>query len=198
MKKIILLTSFVGLMHHSFGQTTKPATTLSGLAKVDLGLSGIGFTYQPKISNKIVLDLSGGIGGGYDVSEKSFSYYYSSPAFYFSVTPKYFYNIHSRMKKGKKTQLNSGNYIGVRLKYSTPLNPSEPNLWLDPFKTDYAYNTILTNIHWGIQRAIGRNWLFNTQVGVGYARSIKYNTGTIYPSLDFTFGYAFIKSKSKP
>lgn len=195
MKKIILITALAGFMHHSFGQTVKPESTLSGLAKVDLGLQGIGLTYEPRISNKIVIDFSGGIGGGYDVSEKSFSYYYSSPAFYFSVTPKYYYNLQSRLKKGKKSQLNSGNYIGVRLKYSTPLNPSEPNLWLDPSKTDYAYNTILTNIHWGIQRAIGRNWLFNTQAGVGYARSIKYNTGTIYPSIDFTFAYVFIKSK---
>lgn len=186
MKRIILMTFLLGLMHLSFGQTSKSETKLSSLAKIDIGLQGIGFTYEPKISNKMIIDLSVGAGGGYDISEGSITYDVFKPAFYFSLTPKYFYNIQGRIKKGKNTQLNSGNYIGVRLKYVTPLDR----------KTDLIRNSILTNIHWGIQRAIGDHWLFNSHIGVGYAQDIDYRFGTIYPSLDFIFSYIILKQKS--
>jgi hypothetical protein len=183
MKRIILMTSLSGLIHLSFGQT-KSETKLSSLAKFDVGLQGIGFTYEPKISDKIIIDLSGGAGGGYDISEGSITYDVLKPAFYFSLAPKYFYNIQSRIKKGKKTQLNSGNYIGVRIKYVTPLDQ----------KTALIRNSILTNVHWGIQRSLGYHWLFNSHIGVGYAQDIDYRFGTIYPSLDFIFSYIILKS----
>lgn len=186
-KRIIILVTFLlVLIYPSFGQAAKSETELSSLAKIDIGLQGIGFTYEPKISNKIIIDLSAGAGGGYDISERSITYYVLKPAFYLSLTPKYFYNIQARIKKGKNTQFNAGNYIGVRLKYVTPLDG----------KTDAIRNSILTNIHWGMQRGIGNHWLFNAHIGVGYAEDIDYHYGTIYPSLDFIFSYIILNPKS--
>jgi hypothetical protein len=102
------------------------------------------------------------------------------------LTPKYFYNRTWRNNQGKTTLLNSGNYIGLRLKYVTPSDS----------QTDFTRNSILTNIHWGIQRAIGTNWTFNSHIGIGYAQDIDYNFGTIYPTIDFKVSYILIKSKS--
>ena len=187
MKKILLATSFLGFMHCIYGQSTSADTRLSTLTKLDFGLQGIGFTYEPKLSNKITVDLSLGAGGGYDIAEGYLNYRLEllHPAFYFSLTPKYYFNRNSRNNKGKTTLLNSGNYIGVRLKYVTPNNRGN----------DFTRNSILTNIHWAIQRAIANKWMFNSQVGVGYAQDIDNNFGTIYPALDFKISYILSNSK---
>ena len=179
MKKIILLTSILYFSHASFGQTKKPETKLSNVSKIDLGFQGIGFTYEPRINNAMTIDLSAGFGGGYNIGEGFIEYQFLKPALYFSATPKYFYNLKKRVKKGNTILHNSGNYVGARLTFNTPLHN----------KSDIIRNSILTNIHWGIQRAIGKKWSLNAHIGVGYAHDIDYDFGTIYPAIDFKFSY---------
>jgi hypothetical protein len=185
MKSITFLTLFLGHLLSSFGQNPKSDIKLSSLTKLDLGLQGIGLSYEPRLSNKMTVDISAGVGGGYDIAGGSIEINYLKPAFYFSLTPKYFYNMPSRILKGKKTILNSGNYIGLRLKYVTPTDK----------QSDFTGNSILINVHWGIQRAISNHWTFNAHIGAGYARDIDYDFGTIYPAIDFRFSYIFFKFK---
>jgi len=195
MNKILLWVLSLSFFVATNAQTTK---TVSSLAKLDLGLQGIGFSYEPKVFNKFTIDLCAGVGGGYDVYAaddeipsflNNYEYSFVKPALYLSLTPKYFYNIQERVNKGKNAQLNSANYIGIRVKYVTPLSEYDP---YHPITT-----TILTNIHWGIQRAIGGHWLFNSQVGAGYAMSTDCNCGVIYPALDFKFAWVLGKKKVK-
>jgi hypothetical protein len=181
MKKIILLIPILGFLHSSFAQTKKLENKLSSIAKIDLGLQGIGFTYEPRISNGVTTDLSAGIGGGYNIAEGSIDYQLLKPALYFSATPKYFYNIKKRINQGKTVRYNSGNYVGVRFTFNTPLYK----------KSDIIRNSILANIHWGIQRAISNHWTINSHIGIGYAQDTDYNFGTIYPAIDFKFSYIF-------
>ena len=187
MKKILLATSSILFMHFTYGQSSSTDAKLSTLTKLDFGLQGIGLTYEPRLSNKITVDLSLGAGGGYDIAEGHLNYKLEllHPAFYFSLTPKYFYNRNSRNIKGKTTLLNSGNYVGLRIKYVTLNNRAN----------DLTRNSLLTNIHWGIQRAIANKWTFNSQVGVGYAQDVDYNFGTIYPAVDFKISYILSNSK---
>lgn len=187
MGKITLLTIFLVLSCLAFGQNTISDTRLSNLTKVDFGLQGIGFTYESRLANKLTIDLSTGAGGGYDIAEGYLNYKVEllKPAFYFSVTPKYFYNRKSRSLQGKNTSLNSGNFIGVRLKYVTP----------NYRQKGFTRNSILTNIHWGVQRAIGDNWSFGSHIGVGYAQDTDYSFGTIYPVLDFKVSYILSKAR---
>lgn len=185
MNKIISIAFFLGFACFSFGQTTASGDKLLSLTKVDIGFQGIGLTYEPRLSNKVTLDLSAGAGGGYDIAEGYLNYKLEllKPAIYFSLTPKYFYNRNTRSRQGKDSKLNSGNFIGLRLKYVTP----------NDRQTDLTRNSILTNIHWGIQRAIGNNWTFNSHIGIGYAQDVDYNFGTIYPAIDFKLSYIFTK-----
>ncbi len=187
MKTTFLLTFFLGFVQFSIGQTVSANTKLSSLIKIDLGLQGIGFTYEPRLSNKLTVDLSVGGGGGYDIAEGYLNYKLEllKPAFYFSLTPKYFYNRKSRSLNGKNPFLNAGDYFGVRFKYVTP----------NDRQTDLTRNSILTNIHWGIQRAMGSNWTFNSHFGVGYAQDIDYRFGTIYPAVDFKASYILTNFK---
>ena len=180
-RSIILLTLFLGHFFSSAGQESKPGTQLSSLIKLDLGGQGLGLTYEPRLSDKILLDISGGVGPGYDIGEGFLEVNYAYPAMYLSLTPKYYYNRQKRIEKGKESQLNSGNYIGIRIKYVGA--------------NDYYRNSMLANLHWGMQRALGRRWTFNFHVGGGYAQDIDYNFGTIYPAVDFAFSYVFYNSK---
>jgi len=88
----------------------------------------------------------------------------------------------ARINNGKNTKFNSGNYFGLRLKYVAPVGGNN----------DKIRNSILTNIHWGIQRNIGGNWLLNLHLGVGYASDLKFG-GIIYPSVEMKFAYVWLK-----
>jgi hypothetical protein len=179
---VILFSTSISTLH---AQHADPPARLLSFSKFELGLQGVGFSYEPAIAKKITIDLSAGIAGGYDIAEGSLYYDMVKPAVYVSATPKYFYNVDRRVRKGKNTTLNSSNYLGLRIKYNNAIRR----------KDDLIRNSILTNIHWGMQRAMGNHWLFNWHVGAGYAEDVEYHFGTIYPSLDFKFSYIFQRSQ---
>jgi len=183
--KYLLVMLLTGFLNAAFGQKLKTDPVMVSLAKIDVGPQGVGVSYEPKISNKLTGDLCMGIGGGYSIDESDFNYELLQPALYFSVTPKYFYNIQKRINNGKNTQLNSANYFGLRVKYVTPVSKNN----------DKIRNTVLTNIHWGIQRNVGGNWLLNFHLGVGYASDFKFG-GIIYPSVEIKFAYIFLKGNT--
>jgi hypothetical protein len=138
------------------------------------------------------IELSGGIGGGYDISFQDFTYSWNllDPALYVIVNPKYYYNRNKRQARGKSTALNSGNYIGLGIKYTSRGIGESTDVW----------DALLFNLHWGMQRAIGQRWTFNTHAGVGYAidaTDLSNSSGTIYPTLDLRFGYVLNKRKNK-
>lgn len=180
MKALILLIFFLGITFFSFGQNLK-TNDLTSLAKFDLGTQGIGFSFEPRLTKKMTIDLSLGAGGGYDVSEEGVAYQWNifKPAFYFSITPKFYYNRQKRIESEKLHKLNSGDYFGLQIKYVTATTASN-----DRFRS-----TGLINLHYGVQRAIGNRWAINAHVGGGYAQDLEYKFGTIYPSLDFKLSY---------
>jgi hypothetical protein len=155
------------------------------LTKLDLNFVGIGFTYEPRLAKFITLELSTGAAGGYRIAEGSFEYIsrIGFPAFYFSANPKFFYNRQRRVEKGRKTLLNAGNYLGLKAKYTTP-SVAPDNM---------ENHALLVNLHWGMQRAIGRRWTINTHFGFGYGYDLATNSGAVYPSVDLHFSYVLSK-----
>ncbi len=187
MKKIFIIILTTCHFFYALGQKISSDSTLTSLTKLDLGLQGVGFSYEPRISKKITIDLSAGAGGGYNVSEDGVDYKWNflQPALYFMVTPKFYYNRKKRIEKGKKFQNNSGNYFGVRLKYTTGNNSSDYNYHVRPAG--------LVNVHWGIQRPLSNKWILNAHAGAGYAQDFGSGFGTIYPALELKFSYLFTK-----
>lgn len=192
-RSITFLILFTGQFLWSLGQDSRSDAKLSSLAKFDLGGQGIGLTYEARLSNKMTSDISAGLGGGHDIGEGFFEINYGYPAFYFSLTPKYFYNRQKRIDKGKATLFNSGNYLGLRFKF-VAANSRRVDTYGNSSLNVYR-NSILGNLHWGIQRAMGQHWTFNFHIGAGYAEDIDYGFGTIYPAIDFKFSYVFFNSK---
>jgi hypothetical protein len=176
--------------------SSMPSSTdqLRPLTKLDMGLQGIGFTFERRPGNKITVDLSLGMGGGYRINysvlaknDITYQWDFIGPAFYFSITPKFYYNREKRSAKGKTNSLNSGNYIGLRVKYTTKSMSESANV----------RDALLMNIHWGLQRAIAKRWTINLHIGAGYitdATDLQNTAGSIYPALDFKFSYIFTKN----
>lgn len=165
---------------------------LQSLTRLNLELQGVSFSAEPKAGKFSTIDFSAGIGtGGYDIWQSSFTYVVDplSPTAFISITPKFYYNRSKRIAKGKNGELNSGNYIGLRVKYTTRGISEDTQAW----------DALLFNAHWGMQRAIGNRWTLNTHFGLGYAIDavdLNNSEGTIYPALDLKFSYILNKKRS--
>ena len=186
MKQIFTLVfAAVNLISLAQGNTD---TKLHPLTKLDLGLQGAGVSFERRLGNAASIDLSAGFGGGYDIWSHSFTYVGQvfSPSGYVSITPKFFYNRLKRIAKGRSVELNGGNYIGLRIKYTTRGIAENPDAW----------DALLFNIHWGLQRAIAKRWTVNTHLGIGYAIDavdLNHVPGSFYPAMGFNFSYILSK-----
>jgi len=190
MKKQIFTLLFTSLSFIVIAQN-RSGNQLHSLTKFNLELQGFGFSLEPKLGNSSTIDFSAGIGtGGYDIWRSNFNYVVDplGPTGFISITPKFYYNRNKRLAKGKSGELNSGNYLGVRVKYTTRSISENAQAW----------DALLFNAHWGLQRAVGNRWTFNTHFGLGYAIDavdLNNSAGTIYPALDIKFSYILNKKR---
>jgi hypothetical protein len=164
---------------------------LSPLSKIDLGPQGVGVSFERKLGRRTIIDLSLGLGGGYAITGKQFKYKVdglSGPDIYASVNPRIYYNSQKRLSKGKSIERNAGNYIGFRMKYVTDALAENFVVW----------DAVLFNVHWGVQRPVGRRWVFNGHIGPGYGFAHSFIFGNrltglnhAYPSIELKMSYVF-------
>jgi hypothetical protein len=168
-----------------------PAPPLQKLVNLDLGLQGIGISFELPVQRNLTIEFSGGFGGGYDLTTGSLSYDWdlTDPCVYLSVNPRYYYNRDKRQRKGKKSILNAGNYIGLRAKYTA--------VSLIQGTTSDAF---LINLHWGMHKPIGRKWTINGHAGVGSAFNftdiVAPVSWQIYPAAELKFSYTLNKKRN--
>ena len=157
---------------------------LKKMFKTDFNFAGLGLSYETPLSEKWTVDLSVGIGAAHNANNGlSVEWILNEvPAAYIKSEFKYFYNREKRFKKGKNNANNSGNYWAFQTKFATE-RFSEPSI----FST--SSNVLLNEFHWGMQRSLGSNWLFNTHFGLGYARDFTFDSGSLYPALGLKFTY---------
>src|SRR5215211_1339434 len=164
---------------------------LRSLTKLNLELQGFGISFEPRLGNSATIDLSTGIGsGGYDIWSESFTYvfYPQGPTGFLSITPKFYYNRNKRLMKGKPVTLNSANYFGLRIKFTTRSIAENTDI----------RDALLFNAHWGMQRPLGQRWTLNTHFGIGYAidaTDFSNSEDTFYPAIDLKFSYILNKSR---
>jgi hypothetical protein len=177
---------FLALLFSCIAAISQQVKRLTPLTSADVGLLSVAVTHSPVISRKFIADMSIGIGPGYDIAE-GYHTLKVLPAVFASVTPKYYYNHDKRSGNDKNTAFNSGNFLGAKVKYSHPVF----------VKTDDIRQALLVNAFWGLQRQLNQSWFFGAQAGIGYSWDVSSENkfGTIYPALDFRFGYIFCKSQ---
>ena len=178
MKKILFF-SFLLISFSNFAQT-EPQPTIEDLGKINVGLHGVEFSYEFPLSNKFLWENSLGVGMGSRVkmNKTYYTFILNNPTPYLKSELKYVYNTKKRLEKNKKVDLNSGNYIALQSKYSFG-------------DKDYfdLNKTLLTEIHWGIQRPLGKKFTFNTHVGVGFLKDFETEYAEFSPTIGVKFGY---------
>lgn len=177
MKRILLIL----LVIMSLNATAQnKENNLENFGKIELGFHGLQFGYELPISNKFVWEnaLGAGMGMNADNSSATYSLDIIRPVPFLKSELKFVYNINRRIKKEKITVNNSGNYIALQTKYSFGKGENT------------TYNrSMLTELHWGIQRNLGGNFIFNTHIGLGYLGDFDTNNGAFSPTFGLAFGY---------
>lgn len=155
-------------------------------SKVEAGINGIGLALEMPISNKITIEPAIGFGPSYDMADDNsltgkmgWHWALLEPSFHGSVYGKYFYDKTKRGKKNKSLWLNSGNFIGLKVKYVSR-SLSSPQ---------YYSNTILANLNWGSQFNLGKHWIYSYSVGLGYGYNMDDSYGLFYPAFDLKIAY---------
>ncbi len=186
MKKGILLLVILSFFITEIFAQQGSTSTLTSHPKIELGFQGLGAGYEFALGRKTLIDVNAGLGGGYTVNNGIVNYEWGliDPAFYAITEFRYYYNLTKRLYKNKNMGNNAGNYVGAQVKFATPevFNiASNINL----------HNTLLTEVHWGIQRNLGKEFIFNLHLGLGYAYDYYWDTGGLYIAFGVKFGYMF-------
>lgn len=145
-----------------------------------IGPQGLELKYDIPFANNFILKASAGIGAGYYVDDGTltYSFNFSNPVPFIKSQVNWMYNKDKRIEQGKSLQNNAGNYVGLQTKYSfgkgsyTDLN-----------------STLLTEIHWGIQRNLGQKIFFSTQIGIGYLYDFDLKDNAVSPTFGLSLGY---------
>lgn len=153
---------------------------LSNFLRINLGLHGAELSYELPISKKFAWENAFGIGMGSNIYTRSINYSFdlARPTPFLKSEFKYIYNRNKRILKNKLILNNSGNYIGLQTKYS-----------FGNSKLLSQNKTLLTEIHWGIQRALGEKFIFNLHLGLGYLKDYDTKYGRTSPTFGLRFGY---------
>lgn len=169
---------------------------LRPLFKLELGGPGLGLAYELPVANRWSVDVSTGLGGGYhvedDFSGRTFQYLWvvNDPVIYLKSEVKYHYNRPKRLRNGRSLRNNASNYVAFQTKYTTErvFGSTVYDQLEDPLN-----NTLLNEIHWGLQRPLGQRFLFNFHLGLGYAFDYDFNNGSVYPGLGLKFSYIIFR-----
>ena len=177
--KIIITFYLLVLASFTYAQN-EDSTGLTKFGRLNIGVHGIEFSYELPISNKLVWENNLGIGLGMNTNGGMAHYYFAldRPTPFVKSELKFIYNRKKRISKERNIHNNSGNYIGFQAKYS--------------FGNNNVYDlneSILTEIHWGLQKNLGKRFLFNTHVGFGYLWDFHNKTGQPSPTIGVRFGY---------
>jgi len=168
MKKIIFLV----LIIFPLLLKSQIDTSLVSLNKIELGFNGLSLGTEIPLSKKLLINITGGIGGGYQISRNDITYFVSNrEASLFIKTELIHYT-----KKLLKEHINHnfGNYRGVQLKYAT--------------RSRSTNNALLFEFHWGWQRAIGSFAYLNMHIGIGRAFNLENGLAAFYPAMGLKIG----------
>jgi hypothetical protein len=172
-KKTIFLLVGLLMVQLGFSQDYKGSIPkLRTILKVDGGTSGLGFSFETPVGSEFLLELETGVGGGYVVEKQKVEYLtnYEDPSLYGALRGDFYFNRERRYRNGNTLTQNSGNFIGIGVKYTTK----------GLIENLQANNVILTNLHVGIKRAFDKNWVFGGIVGAGYAHNLDWKNSSDY------------------
>lgn len=172
----------------SFGQS-KTNANFKNLLKTDisiLGDFGIGLSYELAMKKNSTIEFSGGLGAVYGIvngqsGARLGRYDYG---YYLQSQYKYFYNLRKRIKKGKTTKNNSGDYLGISFRLTTrDITRWENSAIIFPNTTGH------TSLFWGFQRPIDNRFLFDFNIGGHHVFDFESRQTRLFPIAQLRFSF---------
>lgn len=163
-------------------------TALPYLQKAEFNVFGVGIAYELPVAKGFTLDSGIGFSSGAQIINDKINFQKSlfEPAFYLKSELKYYYNRYVRVAKKLSTRNGEGSYFAFQNKFvSQRLFDSKTRL----------SNVILYEVHWGIQRNLYENFLFNFHVGLGRSNDFTTGGSTFYTSLGVKVSYLLAVKK---
>ncbi|MEK6452375.1 MULTISPECIES: hypothetical protein [unclassified Myroides] len=138
---------------------------------VSAGFQGIEMTYGLNLTEEIALGTSIGLGGGYSIEDQHLEYKINFSEYipFLKSNLGWYYNERKN------------NYVSFQTKYSFGRG------------SDVDYNKLILNeIHWGMNRKISKNVLFNFHLGFGDAYDFDTKSNRITPTIGVTLKYSIL------
>lgn len=192
MKKTILFVIVLMMTTNFIAQNTSVEKSIWG---IQTGFLGIWINNELKLSESIVLRSE--IGLDLDVFDTDFGdskNYFSAPVI--TIEPRWYYNLNKRIKKTKRTDGNSGNFIAIKTSY-------HPDWFVISHYENFSIISDLSIVPtWGIRRNIGKHFGYETGIGLGYrytfySNHTNYgnNEGELWFNLHLRIGYKYVSKK---
>jgi hypothetical protein len=158
MKKILFTMALCGMTLVAKAQTASVEKSTYG---IQTGFLGIWAHNESKLSNSIALrtelGFDSGIWGGSFYDGTGFL---MTPVI--TLEPRLYYNLNKRVKKSRRIDGNSGNFISLKTSY-------HPD-WFVISNTENV--SVISDISiiptWGIRRNVGKHFTYETGIGIGY------------------------------
>jgi hypothetical protein len=158
MKKITMIIIVCGMASIAQSQNASIENSIYG---VQIGVLGVWAHNESKLSNQIALHseigFDSGIWGGmfYDKTGIVFA-----PVI--TIEPRWYYNLNKRVKKSRRIDGNSGNFLSLKTSY-------HPDWFVI---SNYDNLRIISDVSvvptWGIRRNIGNHFNYEAGIGIGY------------------------------
>lgn len=169
----------------------KAEVTLEDQVALSFNFTSFHLSYDKAITNKISVGLGVGVGAGFYATDNSL---FSETGMSLPIQDyipiriiqrnRIYYNRVKRSKKNKSLENNSGNYFGLQFMFNT----GKANLDIE----NPPHNSLLSELHWGLQRSLGGNWIFDFNLGIGYLKDFDTDVNRVIPTLGLTIGYRLL------
>ena len=171
--------SFILFMFALFLQAaTVSSQSLQTVPKIGLGVNlwqfnGIDLAVEIPVAEKITIEPAVGFGPRGWISNLM------EPSLHLSMHGKFIYNRNKLKSEGKSLLFNSGNFIGVKVRYVfKPINAVHS-----------PEDAIFTTVNWGGQRNIGQHWNYSYLAGAGFSRNMDTEVIAFHPSIELKVSY---------
>ncbi len=190
--KIVVIAATLLLALNLNAQNTSVEKSIWG---IQTGFLGIWINNELKLSESIALRSE--IGLDLDVFDSDFGdikTYLSYPVI--TIEPRWYYNFKKRVKKTKRTDGNSANFISIKTSY-------HPDWFVI---SHYENVSIISDLSivptWGIRRNVAKHFNYETGIGIGYRytflsnyNNYRENVGELWFNLHLRIGYKYISKK---
>lgn len=162
MKKIVTL----GLILCSLSTTLKSQDVVSverSIYGIQTGTLGVWVHGETMISQYIALRTELGLDMGF-VQQDFNANTVAIMAPVISLEPRWYYNLNKREAKSKRVDNNNGNFLSLQASF-------HPDWFVISSVKDIRIVSDLSIIPtWGIRRSLGKHFVFETGIGLGYIR----------------------------